>query len=337
MKFKRISAVFLCFSFILGSITTGFSAETAEISAETETAEEITLSDSALEAETADEMVSDDEDIDLLTLNDISLNDSESISIGDYIIMGNYLGEDILWRCVKFEKINDYDSNGNPITDSTTTSVKYKSGYLPLMVSDKIICIKPYDAAGTNVSGSHGRGYPKSKVYGAYRQSYGSDYWADSNIRDWLNSTDSAGNIVWKCGNPPDTDYLKDGYNWYDDEDGFLTNFTDTELLAIKTVTQKSLLDGYENNSLNSNYHECSLNIKTVVQNYSTAYSENVTDKMFLLDVQQVYNLYSQYSDYYKAYCTEAAVEDCDYSANNVSTTSYGSYWLRSPIGGIYN
>ncbi|MCC8097483.1 MAG: hypothetical protein LIO44_02760 [Eubacterium sp.] len=53
MKFKRISAAILCLSFILGSITTGFSAETAEAFAEAETAEEITLSDSALEAEMA--------------------------------------------------------------------------------------------------------------------------------------------------------------------------------------------------------------------------------------------------------------------------------------------
>ena len=115
-----------------------------------------------------------------------------NIKLGDYVQMGTYYGKPILWRCVAFEKIKGYDDNGNPIIDSTDTVTEYKEGYLPLMLSDKILCIKPFDANGSNISGSHGRGYSQ----GYYRQRYGSDYWADSNMRCWLNSTASAGNVV---------------------------------------------------------------------------------------------------------------------------------------------
>ena len=91
-------------------------------------------------------------------VNDNSLSNESTIKLGDYVQMGNYLGEPILWRCVSFEKISGYDSNGNPIIDSTDTVTEYKDGYLPLMLSDKVICMKPFDASGGNSAGSHGKG-----------------------------------------------------------------------------------------------------------------------------------------------------------------------------------
>lgn len=143
------------------------------------------------------------------------------INIGDYVQMGKYYDEPILWRCV------DIDENG------------------PLMLSDKIISIKPYDSAGDNTANnsSHGRTYNN----GEYRKQFGSDYWSDSNMRSWLNSTATAGNVTWLCGNPPPMNL----YNNYASEKGFMAdgNFTSIERNAIKTVTQKSLLNGYEYSS----------------------------------------------------------------------------------------
>ena len=139
-----------------------------------------------------------------------------NINIGDYIEMGEYYGEPILWRCV------DIDEHG------------------PLILSDKIICLKPFDAAGDNTNGSHGR-------VGEQRKTMGSNYWADSNIRSWLNSDESAGNVTWLCGNPPDIDHVWGGYNDYADEAGFKTNFIPKELgIAVKNVTQDSILEDIE-------------------------------------------------------------------------------------------
>ena len=49
--------------------------------------------------------------------------------------MGTYYDDPILWRCIA------YDENG------------------PLILSDKILCMKAFDAAGDNEKGSHKREY----------------------------------------------------------------------------------------------------------------------------------------------------------------------------------
>lgn len=254
------------------------------------------------------------------------------LQVGEYLQMGTYYDEPILWRCTAYYKITGYDDNGNPIVDAMEKSTEPKDGYLPLMVSDKILCLKPFDAAGENTSGSHGRGYVNDNTAGYWRRQRGSNYWGDSNIRDWLNSDASAGNVVWSCGNPPDKDHVYNGYNAYDQEAGFLNGFTSGEKSAMLTVTQKQLLDGYEySSSRNENYYRFNASISDVLQNYDTAYSETTTDKVFLLDVKQVYDLYNDFGDYFKAYCTSKAVENSENSSSYISTTGYGFYWLRSP------
>lgn len=215
------------------------------------------------------------------------------IELGEFVQMGTYdinedgMAEPIKWRCVAFEKVTGTDENGNPIIDSTQTSMKYREGYLPLMIADNSICEKVFDAGGDNTDSSHGRSES--------RPSRGSNYWADSNIRDWLNSSDTAGNIVWTCGNQPP----------YADEAGFLSNFTAEEKAVINTVTQKSILTTYDKDTegaTGSERHTYNNSVSDVVQNYSKAYSEQVTDTMFLLDVQQVKNVYDNVGDYYEPY-----------------------------------
>ncbi|MBQ7265001.1 MAG: hypothetical protein IJS61_02795 [Firmicutes bacterium] len=111
-----------------------------------------------------------------------------SVTVGAYYQMGTYLDEPILWRCIA------YDDKG------------------PLMLSDRILAIKPFDAGGTNTSGSHNRGSFGYDAVGYYRQKYGSNYWGDSNIKDWLNSDADAGNVVWSCGNSPDAEHCWNNY-----------------------------------------------------------------------------------------------------------------------------
>lgn len=264
----------------------------------------------------------------------MGVNAQETINIGDYVQMGTYYGKLILWRCV------DIDENG------------------PLMLSDKIICLKPFDAAGTNTSNSHGRGYYEdeheywSEIWadgdlgdytpqGFWRQLYGSNYWGDSNIRDWLNSSASAGNVVWSCGNPPDNEHVWNGYNDYANEAGFLSNFTQEERGVMNAVTQKSLLDGWEysnsSNTINPNYHQWEEDISEVLQNYDTAFSEMVTDTVFLLDVKQLYSVWQNDTrlggkDYYIGYPTIECVANSEYEENDYFTASkrWGT-WLRTP------
>lgn len=255
-------------------------------------------------------------------MSSLCVNAASSINIGDYIWLGTYRGESIRWRCV------DIDENG------------------PLMLADRILCLKAFDASGSQLNeaqkinpykpyGSHQRGYNS----GSYRKSYGSNYWADSNIRCWLNSKASAGNVVFSCGNPPDSSHVYSGYNEYDQEAGFLTNFTKSELAAMKTVTQKSLLDRYEYNDMSSygtSYHYYNSSISNVLQNYDTAYSENVTDTMFLPDVKQIYEIYQNDAklggnNYYIGIPSATCVSYSDYQSSSLNTTDRWWSWLRSP------
>ena len=75
------------------------------------------------------------------------------VNLGDYITLGKYNGKDIVWRCVS-------------IDDSGT-----------LMLADSIIDMLPYDAitSDNSRSKSHSRNYK--------RDTYGSNYWKDSNMR----------------------------------------------------------------------------------------------------------------------------------------------------------
>lgn len=127
---------------------------------------------------------------------------SVEINIGDYVYMGTYYDEPILWRCV------DIDENG------------------PLMLTDKIITIKPFDTNGAHPNNNDS----------------GSNLWKTSNIRSWLNSSETEGNVNWLCGNPPTAENLLNGKNAYATEKGFLedSNFSKSQRAAIKTVTQKS-------------------------------------------------------------------------------------------------
>lgn len=229
------------------------------------------------------------------------------IKIGDYLQMGTYDGEPILWRCVDVDR-NDY-----------------------LMLSDKILCLKPFDAHVTesNEENSHSRGN---------RSSYCSNYWADSNIRSWLNSEESAGNVQWLCGNPPDSAHIWKQYNSYDQEAGFLSNFSELEKRAIKETTQKSLLAECDKDIPDVSgtaKHIVSNPISSVIQNYYSAYSEQVTDKMFLLDVQQINMVYDNGSllgdTYYVGKPTENAVNKSNYKAENLSADKEWYSWLRSP------
>ena len=107
-------------------------------------------------------------------------------------------------------------------------------------------------------------------------------------MRSWLNSMESAGNVNWICGNPPIESKVWNGYKHYDQEAGFLHNFSQGEINAIKEVTQRSIVayPEYDNGvyTEGSEPHEHCGNINEVVANYDKAYAEQVTDKMFLLD-----------------------------------------------------
>lgn len=224
--------------------------------------------------------------------NSLSADESKTtqVELGQYISLGKYNGKDVIWRCV------DVDDKGS------------------LMLADYIIDTLPYDAMtnDNSRSKSHSRNYK--------RDTYGSNYWKDSNMRSWLNSAADAGEVKWLCGNPPRAGYV-DG-NVYDEKAGFLNDFTKAEIAAMKTVTQRSLVshpeykqgiyDGDGRSDLELNY-----DIQNVADNFESAYGENSTEKVFLLDVKQVNAVWKNLGDYY--------------IGSNEQGMSW-PYWLRTPV-----
>ncbi|MHB1455118.1 MAG: DUF6273 domain-containing protein [Saccharofermentanales bacterium] len=244
-----------------------------------------------------------------------------ALKIGDYVQLGRYYNTPILWRCV------DIDENG------------------PLMLADRILTIKAFDASGDNLY-LDGTVQPDDILNS--RITYGSNLWETSNLRSWLNSTAAAGKVIWLDGCSPVKARLRNGLNAYADEKGFLAagNFTASERNAILSVTQKSMLDGLDVDKLQTggteNYGKdlsttiYMKNILSVLQNYDIAYFQNVTDKMFILDVKQINNIYQNKSilgaDYYIGKPTQKLIDNAEYKDTTfLLTTKYWYYWLRTP------
>ena len=227
------------------------------------------------------------------------------INIGDYIQMGKYNDVPILWRCMD---IND------------------EHGIL--LLSDKILCAKAFDAAGKHDYDDIFQNVEK----------HGSNFWEDSNIRAWLNSTAPAGAVEWLCGVPPTEENVWNGYQPYADEKGFLAdgNFTESERSAMKPVSQWTLLPEKKKELATNGKTEVFIPTRqfqadfTVIDEFSLNDTSNmgkikdscqyqVTDTIFLLDELQLKKLLDNLGE------TVAFGRN---PVNNEGTP----YWLRSPV-----
>ena len=224
----------------------------------------------------------------------------QDLQIGDYFTLGEYNGEPIVWRYAAD------DENGK------------------LIVSDKILCIKP-----------SGNIY-KSTIL------ENKNFWQNSYIREWLNSTASEGEKDWGV----DISYLiKDDIDT--DEKGFLhvSNFSLSERSVMKQTSQWTMLPEdklylSENGNFNA-YNAYKKYVQARPQDggitiyydiselpdiYAGA-AHITTDTVFLLDEMQVCNMLNNLGDV-RAVCANG----CMYFDDNYSGKNF-SYILRTPTG----
>ena len=245
-----------------------------------------------------------------------------NLNIGDYLTMGTYYGEPILWRCV------DKDTNGT------------------LMLADKILTFKSFDASGNHVY-SDGQ-TAQNDVYNPKdfpRSIYGSNLWETSTLRAWLNSSTEDGSVEWLGGVAPDSSSVWNGYNTYDVEAGFLStnNFSASEKNLILNVNQKQLISTVDTSELltdGTEEHYFYSRLDKFLGNYDSAYSYSLNDKMFLLDLKQLSRVIQNDSilkgKYYFAKPNPAAVENSNYQSEAYGKPSVYEnwhYWLRDPAG----
>lgn len=240
---------------------------------------------------------------------------TSGFKVGEYIQFGHYNNEPILWRIIH----KDYQGN-------------------LMLLSDRILALKAFDTAGSYHAGN------------AERLENGSNYYPDSNLRQWLNSKKpnvGADPIDW-IQNDPNAKNVWDQMNPYSTEKGFLAagNFTEAERSLIEPFTHKVLVSGVDaaNKSGGSAAHVFDSNIATSIQNYDKGtYFRNVTDEVFLLSVKQLkQHVYDNRNvlgnTYHTAKPTRAALENGGYanSANlnltNVTVNTNFEYWLNTPF-----
>ena len=203
---------------------------------------------------------------------------------GAYYQLGRYNGRPIIWRSV----VSEDDPNGI------------------LMVSNDILCEKSFDV-GNEFE------IPASSWY----EMFGSDDWSISCIRDWLNSTSDSGQVKWTKYAPTEQrvhgvpSQMSHPGEAYDQEKGFLhsDNFSESERSVIKSVMQWQDVVNEEQQSENGNtekfisiyqyergrdgiYTEGQITIDDCSDAYSKAAMYRLSDTIFLLDMQQLHNMY---------------------------------------------
>lgn len=202
---------------------------------------------------------------------------------------GSIYDESIVW------KLADANHEGYPNNSVT-------------MITDKIIAILPMDAK-------------ESTNPDLLRQRSGNNRYIHSNIRQWLNSDAAAGQ--WykpqhAYDAPPSIENVKDGFNPYFDEAGFLSGFTEHEKNALLDTTLLVVKTNTDGNG-----------------------SETFTDKVFLLgSVEAGYNdeggnidgvkiaIFSD-ADSRIAYCTQKVVDTNKNGPDSISKPWF--WWGRNP------
>lgn len=181
------------------------------------------------------------------------------------------------------------------------------------LVSERIISLKAFDAIEASNTDSN-------------RKSYGNNRYAHSNLRQWLNSAAASWYAAQHSADaPPNNANVSSNYNEYDQEAGFLTNFSANLRNALiptaLTVAKNTVTDG--------------------------GGSETVTDKVFLLSNTEVglanenniaegkrLALFTTADSSRLAYPTAEAVSKSEYTNTNLAASKAWYYWLRSPNAG---
>ena len=230
------------------------------------------------------------------TKNPDNSNDYKDIKLGDTVVFGRYNGSDIYWKVIK----------------------KSEDGKEAVLIAKDVLTFKAFDSANT---GKYGR---KDGVFYSSRDEivqtdmqfqadiFGNSCWQNSDIRAWLNSSNES--VAYE-GLGPIASAMSDNCNAYNLEAGFLYNFTDTELGAIKETSV--------NTKGNAIYEGQTITTK---------------DKVFLLSIDEL-----EWLD--NANVSRLAVPTSEAISNNESSfykdysldvfhTDATTYWLRDAVDG---
>ncbi|OGO83171.1 MAG: hypothetical protein A2Y18_07875, partial [Clostridiales bacterium GWD2_32_19] len=249
------------------------------------------------------------------------------VPVGNYIKFGTYLSQPIVWRVIN--KVDAAYLTANPGSG-------LHEGDL-MLLSDKIISLKAFDANGENLITEAGGD--------TSRGTYGSNYWDKSSLKAWLNSSAGDGVVDWLGYFSPTAARVFGSYNPYDAEKGFLAegNFNATERSKIMPVTHKTILADTDAATAaktggTASHTYTTTNASAAVENYASANYKDTTESVFLLGIKELNDyVYSNGAlgdgvAWTKAYPTSEAVTQSTaggYTDAGLNTGAYWYYWLR--------
>jgi hypothetical protein len=192
---------------------------------------------------------------------------------GDYIKFGTYHGASILWRVVDFDADQD-----------------------PMLITDQIITNKPFELHSNNEG-----------------------CWEDSYIRAWLNSEKEEGQVEYGQEEKI-KQFPLDPWTWnvsqLKSEAGFLSpeNFTPSEVDILKESTQRDTLIGQHITEKQGGTKEFYLDHNAYELEQAAAairdvYYKEVTDRVFVMDMEQVYRVYKKFGDYVLTSSTQESLQ----------------------------
>ena len=230
------------------------------------------------------------------TSQDSNNTSTVDVKLGDTVVFGKYNDADIAWQVIK-------------LSDDGTEAV---------LISKDILTFKAFDSANTGNFARKDNTYYSSRdeIIQTDKQLqadvFGNSSWKNSDLRAWLNSTKST---VEYEGLGPINSALSDSGNAYNLEAGFLYNFSDKELSAIKETKIST-----KGNAINPN--------DTIITN-DKVYVLSVDEMKWLenADVSKLATptkeaIEKNQSTFYKEYCQD------------VFKTDTSPYWLRDSVHG---
>lgn len=140
--------------------------------------------------------------------------DAVDLSLGASVVFGTYEGEPIVWRVLHVSEDEEQ----------------------LILVSDKILTMKAFDAAESGKYNSDGdKDYWTAVIEDKLLEARvrGSNLWCDSNIRTWLNSEKE--NVVY-ADQAPTASAMSEKKNGYSNEAGFLHGFTEEERAVLREM-----------------------------------------------------------------------------------------------------
>lgn len=217
-----------------------------------------------------------------------------SLSVGDKVRYGRYqveseAKEDIIWQIA---------AQGH---------AGYPSGATTL-VTERIIDLRGFDAKEPNNADSN-------------RKSSGNNRYRDSNIRQWLNKKGNPWFVATHGADEPPTDSGMNQPTGYDGKDGFMSFFSDIELMGLEettlTVALNTVTDGGGQETVKDKFFLAS-NTEVGLANEPGGASGVKLD-IFTNDTSRI------------CYATQQAISNTK-SGSKPSNTSSGWYWwLRDP------